>query len=117
MSVFPQGLWGGHFPDVGAQYVHPVSGEGPLRLCHVCSYPAGLSRGKRKHVSGIKRVATMTIYILRYFEKIVLFTFLLRDKSVNNNIPLHSFYNINAVRLICSLKCLPVCAVANIANV
>lgn len=46
IPVFLQGVWGRHFPDIRSEYVHPISGEGPLWLCHVCSHPAGLSGGK-----------------------------------------------------------------------
>jgi len=46
IPVFPQSLWGCHFPNISAEYVHPISGEGALRLRHVCPHPAGLSGGK-----------------------------------------------------------------------
>lgn len=51
VSLLTQGVWGGDFPHIGPQYVHPVCSEGALRLCHVCTHPAGLSGGRRKQTS------------------------------------------------------------------
>lgn len=44
---YPQGVWGSHFFDVSAEYVHPISGEGALWLRHVCANSSGVSGGKR----------------------------------------------------------------------
>lgn len=49
MTIFPQGIWGGHFPDISAEYVHPVSGKGALWLCNVCPHPARLGGGRGPH--------------------------------------------------------------------
>ena len=48
----PQGVWGGHLPDVHPQHVHPLGGQGALRLRPVRPHPAGTGGGNRHHLGG-----------------------------------------------------------------
>lgn len=48
IPVFLQGVRSCHFPDITAQYVHPICSQNALRLRHVCSHPSGLSGGKQR---------------------------------------------------------------------
>jgi hypothetical protein len=48
--MFPQSVWGGHFPHVHTEYVHPVSSQEALRLCHVSSHPTRLGGGASSSV-------------------------------------------------------------------